>query len=390
MTTRCYLQDHILPYILDDRHVEDTLFIVCEEDFRFFEEKRPGEEPRPKLQASQAFLQPASHPVLANKFRMEQEKAKLTTLQAHWQAREGVPGDHNKSASSRRSEELSFTTRMTKATMEELNEESPSPLLENLVRLCTAAHRKQLGDIVWFCYNEDDKKSSIMFPAPVWGANGIAVSRNGARWIKKEMPLMKVWHWDVELKQRLEKGHARASYIFPSCGHWTKHASGILKSNATRMPTWGAWFVQPGVAPFEEDHMERELWRWLKADEKIPNEGDGDLVEIIHLDEGEWPKLDWKTFFRRAHRLRDPEVSWNKSGSIQAPPPEPLTQEEMREQFDVEAMVGITEAGRRSRQGRDFRNQKMLAKLRVFTQSLLEAMCKYIYTIYCISKQLFA
>ena len=30
------LQDHILPYMADERHAGDTLFLVCEEDFRLF------------------------------------------------------------------------------------------------------------------------------------------------------------------------------------------------------------------------------------------------------------------------------------------------------------------------------------------------------------------
>ena len=82
------LQDHILPYALDERHVEDTLFIVVEEDFRFFDEGQ-GEPiaPEPKLKASQAFLQSALEPTVAARFQSGQEKAKLTALQAHWQTR---------------------------------------------------------------------------------------------------------------------------------------------------------------------------------------------------------------------------------------------------------------------------------------------------------------
>ena len=54
----CHLQDHILPYILDERHVKDTFFIVVEEDFIFFDEGQ-GEPiaPKPTLTPSQAFLQ---------------------------------------------------------------------------------------------------------------------------------------------------------------------------------------------------------------------------------------------------------------------------------------------------------------------------------------------
>ena len=84
----------------------------------------------------------------------------------------------------------------------------------------------------------------------------------------------------------------------------------------------------------EAHHIQRELWRWLMQDEKSPKKESGAIVCITHLDEGEWPKLDWKTFSRRDPKLREPIASWQVSGSTQAPPPEPLTQEQMREQVD--------------------------------------------------------
>ena len=45
----------------------------------------------------------------------------------------------------------------------------------------------------------------------------------------------------------------------------------------------------------EAHHIQRELWRWLMQDEKNPKKESGAIVCITHLDEGEWPKLDWKT-----------------------------------------------------------------------------------------------
>ena len=32
-------KDHILPYMADDRHIPDTLFLVCEEDWRCYREE---------------------------------------------------------------------------------------------------------------------------------------------------------------------------------------------------------------------------------------------------------------------------------------------------------------------------------------------------------------
>ena len=268
----------------------------------------------------------------------DDRKAKLTKLQAHWQTRVGVPGDHR--ASDSKSSELSFTTRVAKASKEECeDEEKVSQHLDNLVRLVTVARRKEVGDIVWFCYNEQDepKKGS---PSPLFGSTGLAVTIPGARWIKQEMPKMTVWHFDVELKKRLELGKAKASYIFPTVGHFETHASGILKHNATRKSTWGAWYVQEGVAPKYFWHVDRQLWRWNPSEKEGGGKGEVSLVTVISLDEPNWPKLAWKTFFKKSQKLREPIASQDAaSGSTAAPPPEPLTQEQMREQFDMDLMV---------------------------------------------------
>ena len=151
---------------------------------------------------------------------------------------------------------------------------------------------------------------------------------------------MTVWHFDVELKKRLELGKAKASYIFPTVGHFETHASGILKHNATRKSTWGAWYVQEGVAPKYFWHVDRQLWRWNPSEKEGGGKGEVSLVTVISLDEPNWPKLAWKTFSKKSQTLREPIASQGAaSDSKGAPPPEPLTQEEMREQFDMDLMV---------------------------------------------------
>ena len=120
--------------MLDERHVEDTLFIVLEENFRFCEEGGEPIAPDPAFKGSQDWLKQEIPAELGS--GSDAQKAKLATLQAHWQTRVGVPGDHR--ASDSKSSELSFTTRVAKASKEEC-EEQVSHHLENLVRLVTAA-----------------------------------------------------------------------------------------------------------------------------------------------------------------------------------------------------------------------------------------------------------
>ena len=134
--------------------------------------RREGEPiaPDPAFKGSQGWLKQEIPAELG--FGSAAQKARLTTLQAHWQTRVSVPGDHRR-ASDSKSSELSFTTRVAKASKEEC-EEQVSHHLENLVRLVTAAKRKELGDIVWFCYNEQDEPKTNREPiapflaAPAW------------------------------------------------------------------------------------------------------------------------------------------------------------------------------------------------------------------------------
>ena len=99
------------------------------------------------------------------------------------------------------------------------------------------------------------------------------------------------------------------------------------------------------------------------------------LVKVVSLDNDQWPKLDWKTLFVRDERYREPIASVSLGDDKKGgPPPEPLSQEQMRQQFDVSKMVEHSDAPRGSRQSREYRNQRMVAKHRVFTESMFEAM----------------
>ena len=50
------MQDHILSYMLGDRHIDDTLFIFLEEDYTLFEGKEEPIASMPKLTESQTYF----------------------------------------------------------------------------------------------------------------------------------------------------------------------------------------------------------------------------------------------------------------------------------------------------------------------------------------------
>ena len=77
----------------------------------------------------------------------------------------------------------------------------------------------------------------------------------------------------------------------------------------------------------------------------------------------------------RDERYREPIASVSLGDDKKGgPPPEPLSQEQMRQQFDVSKLVEHSDAPRGSRQNRECSNEKMVAQHRVFTESMSEAM----------------
>ena len=100
------------------------------------------------------------------------------------------------------------------------------------------------------------------------------------------------------------------------------------------------------------------------------------LGEVTLHEEDKYAQLDWKTYFRRDPKtLDEPIASSAPKPKYGRPPPEPLTQEEMREKFDLARMVkwhgGASHGARKQR---EWRHQVLMVKFRIFTERLFEAM----------------
>ena len=100
--------------MLDDRHIEDSLFIVLEEDFKLFAESVEPIASEPQLAKSQTSLQQDLPFEPAPRGTVAQE---MKTLQAEWQVRQDVPGDHKEVAMTtcKPSDESPFNYRPRKA-----------------------------------------------------------------------------------------------------------------------------------------------------------------------------------------------------------------------------------------------------------------------------------
>ena len=127
--------------------------------------------------------------------------------------------------------------RSTKPTREEF--ENTSSFLKQLVRLVTAAHRSNRGDLVWMSWNGTDNKTKNPMPQH----NRELVARvSTSRRLKGEYR-QSVWrsHFDVSLNKWVCEHHAKELNativsLSPDCGHYNTHDSDILQT--TRASEW--------------------------------------------------------------------------------------------------------------------------------------------------------
>ena len=356
--------------------MEDTLFIVLEEDFRLYQQGEPLASDVGVSQGEEFLSDPgaASSGAVGPQGQDLDHRARL--IRAQWTARLGKPSHQEKVQPGASRPELDqdhpcFVTRSEHVQKEEF-EPAVTDDLRSMVRLCTAAHRLNVGDIVWFSWNSHaTSKPSNQSLSPDYGSQGVAVSVRGARSIKHELAHMSAYHWDVEVLERLRTGTLRGCYIYPACGHFVRQRSGILKNDEERAPTWGAWFVQEGVNPKKVGDLDRQIWVWNQPGQNKPKVQYRATVFLNH--EEQQKELRWKTYFKK-DISREPlasEYPFTGPHGPDPPPPAPLNQEEMKEMYDYKLLVARfpTEYESNKHRGpRDFRKVRGMAMKRVFTQ----------------------
>ena len=270
------LQDHILPYMADERHAGDTLFLVCEEDFRLF--------------ARDSVCNPAALNQLAT--------AAYAASSTAWKARHPLPCFEEPAEPVAAGPEELFTWRhdpyitppmlrqrlfgppasgtdnwrklfgglfepISKPSKEEIEHYGMSVYLEDIVQICTKADRKNLGDLVWLSYDAADKKGQrhkVQHAATL-----IAVSHAGAKKLKDLVDAGKLGgnqHFDISLINYLAEHGDQfgASYVYPCIGHYQSHFSQSSDTEGWREATWSQKWVQEGT---RERHVERGEVRWL-------------------------------------------------------------------------------------------------------------------------------
>ena len=217
--------------MLDERHDDDTVFVVLEGDFRWYE--------RDDIPKS-SWL-PMAMTEAAGTVELPAGAVKYSELRPD-------AGDMGKFGGLHQSTnpiDLSGAVR---------------PEIHELVVAFNIAARVGGGHIMWAGYNVDGNPNSGKINKIAYGSQCIVYDKAGARALLEHMQFTKPQHYDVYLNNVLAEsqlagadrpavpGLAHHCFMFPPVGGFAVHASGILDKEEVRQACWGAVWPREGSA----------------------------------------------------------------------------------------------------------------------------------------------
>lgn len=251
----------------DDRHADDTVFLVAESDFRFYENdcvadwldvasnvhapllfqdgSLSGVDPSgdPSGGKGEQLALPA--PPSDDPFDQPEPSASSS-----WVRPDSSPG-HPVFCGWQRGQKPKEVDAPT------------SPELRQLVQIMNQAQRIGRGNFVWLCWQPNSSKQKQQ---PSWGTSLVGITMAGAQYMKhlfeKETPdhIDKVffrWFRDETLNLQNPK-KLGASFVFPSVGHFQSHESGCCPEMGVREGIWEQTYLLQGVKPIDPEKK-----RWL-------------------------------------------------------------------------------------------------------------------------------
>jgi len=130
----------------------------------------------------------------------------------------------------------------------------PSQELLDVIGIVNQAHRLGRGNIVWFCWEGSSTGKGRKW-MPSHASTFLAITVEGAKKFAVHLQRTPPTHLDVILSRWLiDDGEANTiggSFVWPSCGSYAGHMSGI-ENNLFRESTWRAGHVQDGFRPGEK------------------------------------------------------------------------------------------------------------------------------------------
>lgn len=254
----CLLQDVILPYMSDKRHIPDTCFIVMEEDWRLFEADARVDTAEVGQRTFSAIFGQQTQGLRTH--LSESEGVSLDELYNKRLDEASAADVPSASASSStafsRVPSAGVTGNMSEARLYLGRPAKPkgaveiSPHLRDIARMLTFAHRRALGGLVWLSWEGAQQSGNRIKPRHALTC--IAMTH-----IASEALLMNFdenfpdGHFDVKLINALNanddlRDRVKPSYIYPAIGNYQAHQSGCEK-NLFRQSAWKNSWVKEGT-----------------------------------------------------------------------------------------------------------------------------------------------
>ena len=281
-----------MPFVMDKRLPEDTLFWIIEEDFRFWPPyKDPDEADDYEVEYLQLLLERSSPP---------------PTQAAS--PDEGTSLPPSQRGRRPKGQERLSTEYHTALPRGQSSEDRPNHGFTrdvcDMMRIATMCHRAGMGDLIWVTYCPSKAKPSRIGH----GSACILVTKHGMQAVHKaatETGKLARGHIDLELQRWLrssgEAKAARACYLYPPIGSYTEHASGCDPTNFGGDKTRPSGF-ESGENPChgtreEGDPMSRTKYmiqwqfNWERKWTRFAQE------HILHSEQFEWKSFEEPTAF---------------------------------------------------------------------------------------------
>ena len=290
----CFPEDIIIPFALDKRLPDDTLFWIMEEDFRFWppqndpddadayeqeytllrsarSSSEPSESSLPPSRGAYVGPMPPSHPPPPEAYPKSQGQERLSTM------------NHTALGKGNSKEEMEF--------------KGFSQDVVDLMRIATLCSREGWGNIIWVSWVPKPKKKTFLGH----GSALVLVTKDGMQAIKAAMTrkVLQRGHIDLQLQDWLSTGdeamRARACYLYPPPGSYTEHESTLDPKNYGDGKTRPSGFLK-GQKPCHGcrvagDPFARSKWmfQWNGLGHRREKSFPDDMV--LHE-----PRFDWKSY----------------------------------------------------------------------------------------------
>ena len=284
-----------MPFVLDQRLPEDTLFWIMEEDFRFWPpQKDPDraddyEEEYTILRAARS-----SH------------ESSGSSLPPSLGASTSYSGSRlppwNETSKSKAQERLStqYHVALPKGDSREEDENQGfSQDVVDLMRIATMCHREGWGNLIWVTWVPKKKRRSFIGH----GSGCILMTKAGMECVKgaMERKVLRRGHIDLELQSWLytndEAQLAHACWLYPPIGSYTEHESGCDPKNFGEGKTRPSGFFS-GEKPCHGCRVEGDLYWRTKMLYQWKGGGGGGRVEKLFPSDSVLhdAAFDWKSY----------------------------------------------------------------------------------------------